>query len=97
MENKYIINVLRRQQRTDKFKIVDTFPLGYIVWPIGRENFPFPGYIPLAKPHREKKYYIDPESLAALRCEKSDAILRLASQTTITREIFLKITNESDK
>ena len=97
MENKYIINILRRQQRTDKFKIVDTFPNGYIVWPIGRENFPFPGYIPLAKPHREKKYYIDPESLAALRCEKSDAILRLASQTTITREIFLKMTNESDK
>ena len=54
MENKYIINILRRQQRTDKFKIVDTFPHGYIVWPIGRENFPFPGYIPLAKPHREK-------------------------------------------
>ena len=25
MENKYIINILRRQQRTDKFKIVDTF------------------------------------------------------------------------
>ena len=54
MENKYIINILRRQQRTDKFKIVDTFPLGYIVWPIGRENFPFPGYIPLAKPHAGK-------------------------------------------
>ena len=97
MENKYIINVLRRPQRTDKFKIVDTFPLGYIVWPIGRENFPFPGYIPLAKPHREKKYHIDLNSLAALRCEKSDAILRLASQTTITREIFLKMTNEFDK
>lgn len=97
MENKYIINVLRGQQRTDKFKIVDKFPLGYIVWPIGRENFPFPGYIPLAKPHWEKKYNIDLTSLAALRCEKSDAILRLASQTTITREIFLKMTNESDK
>lgn len=94
MENKYIINVLRRQQRTDKFRIVDTFPRDYIVWPIGRHNFPFPGYIPLAKPHREKKYNIDLTTLTALRCEHSDAILRLASQTIINRNMFLELTNK---
>lgn len=94
MINKYIINVLRQQQRTDNFRIVDTFPRGYIVWPIGRQNFPFPGYIPLAKPHREKKYHIDLSTLAALRCEKSDAILRLASQTIINREMFIELMNK---
>lgn len=34
--------------RIDVFQIVDEFPWGYEVWPIGRHNFPFPGYLPLA-------------------------------------------------
>lgn len=33
--------------RVDVFQIVDDFPMGYEVWPIGRINFPFPGYLPL--------------------------------------------------
>lgn len=35
--------------RTDRFQIVENQPNGYDVWPIGRKNFPFPGYVPLAK------------------------------------------------
>lgn len=34
----------------DEFEIVDKFPDNYVVWAIGRENHPFPGYLPLARP-----------------------------------------------
>lgn len=37
---------------------------GYILWNIGRENFPFQGYIPTAKPLPE--YRIDITSIEAL-------------------------------
>lgn len=29
------------------FEIVSEFPHGYIIWNIGRRNFPHEGYIPL--------------------------------------------------
>ena len=35
--------------RVDVFEIVEEFPCGYAVWNIGRENFPFPGYLPLGR------------------------------------------------
>ena len=35
--------------RVDVFQIVDEFPCGYSVWNIGRQNFRFPGYLPLAR------------------------------------------------
>lgn len=35
---------------TRNFKIVENFPAGAIVWNIGRHNFPFEGYIPVAYP-----------------------------------------------
>ena len=35
--------------RVDKYEIVNSFPNGYVVWNIGRHNFPYKGYIPLAR------------------------------------------------
>ena len=46
-EGNYLVS--ERWYRTDRFEIVGEFPFGYEVWAIGRENFPFPGYLPLAK------------------------------------------------
>ena len=54
--------------RTDVFEIADKFPNGYIVWPIGRSNFPYEGFIPLARPIGA--YNIDIKSLKALRVEE---------------------------
>lgn len=36
--------------RVDKFRILPKLPWGYVLWNIGRQNFPFKGYIPLVKP-----------------------------------------------
>lgn len=42
--------VTNNYNRKDVFEIVEKFPNGYVIWNIGRRNFPFKGYIPLAKP-----------------------------------------------
>lgn len=55
--------------RTDVFEIVDKFPNGYVVWPIGRANFPYEGFIPLARP-TDVPYHIDMNSLKALRVDE---------------------------
>lgn len=55
-------------RRTDVFEIVNEFPNGYIVWCIGRDNFPYEGYIPLAK-STSVPYHIDLMQLKALKLE----------------------------
>ena len=65
----------------DVFEIVDEFPFGYIVWPIGRENFQHPGYIPVARPGR-LPYHINRKDLKAVKCaDEGEAlyILKYAS------------------
>lgn len=52
------ILVTENYNRKDIFEIVDEYPHGYIVWPIGRRNFPFTGYVPLAKPTDEPYHLI---------------------------------------
>ena len=49
---------------THKFNVVDKASKGYILWPIGRHNFQFPGYIPCAKPNGD--FSIDPNYLEAV-------------------------------
>ena len=61
--------------RTDVFEIVDTFPDGYIVWPIGRDNFPHVGYIPLAKP--AGKFSVSTDGLKALKVESEEVALHV--------------------
>lgn len=52
-------------RRTDVFDVVDSWPLGYFVWNIGRENFPHEGYLPLAK-YSSEPYRIRLDSLKAI-------------------------------
>ena len=67
--------------RTDVFEIVTEFPDGYIVWPIGRRNFPFPGYIPLAKPSTQR-YHVMFTELKTIKVDEgiADYILHLATR-----------------
>lgn len=51
--------------RTDEFEIVTEWPLGYVVWAIGRKNFPHSGYLPLAN-EAQDKYHIRLDTLKAL-------------------------------
>lgn len=60
------ILVTENYNRKDIFEIVDEYPHGYIVWPIGRRNFPFTGYVPLAKP-TDEPYHIDINTLKAIK------------------------------
>ena len=65
-------------RRRDIFEIVNEFPDGYIVWAIGRQNFPFPGYLPLAK--LIEPYSVSVTELKAIKVDEQVAlrILRLA-------------------
>lgn len=70
----------------DEFEIVKEFPNGYIVWNIGRENFPFPGYLPLARPD-DRPYCIKRDKLKTIKIDErtADEILKAASRGTYGR------------
>lgn len=74
------------------FEIVKEFPRDYIVWNIGRHNFPFPEYVPLAKPS-DIPFHIDLFSLKAIHMDEvlADYILREAHHRKIWQEEFLYI------
>lgn len=78
--------------RKDVFEIVDEFPCGYIIWNIGRFNFPFKGYIPLAKP-TNIPFHIDLHSLKAIKVDDdlADSILKEAEHREIGKEEFKHI------
>lgn len=68
--------------RTDVFQIVDKFPEGYIIWNIGRANFPHECYIPLAQrvslnKHSLEYYHIKTDTLKALKVESEEVALYL--------------------
>lgn len=74
---------------TDHFTVVDKFPASAIVWNIGRHNFPFPEFIPVAFPL--ENYKIDRSRLMAVRCkdaETADAILKAAGRHRVDAEQF---------
>jgi hypothetical protein len=55
--------------RSDRFEVVKDFPsAGYIVWNIGRSNFPFKGYIPVCQLKDRENRWIDPSTLKAVKC-----------------------------
>lgn len=88
--------------RVDEFEIVYEFPAGYRVWNIGRENFPFEGYIPLAKPDSNRRFSIIQSNMKALKCaseEEALYILKRASRgdyqgDEITQSVFNQLINE---
>lgn len=61
--------------RVDEFEIVDEWPDGYFIWNIGRENFMYPEYIPLAK-KGNLPYLVDLTCLKAFKCESEEIALK---------------------
>lgn len=83
---------------TDTFEIVETFPYGYNVWNIGRRNFDFECYLPLAKPIPSKYSFqrcIDAETLKAIKVKDEETalkILNIASYETVDKKRFEELT-----
>ena len=81
--------------RIDRYKVVDTWPAGCVVWNIGRENFRHEGYLPLAyvsadyqvDMSRLKAYHVGDEAL----CLK---VLAAAGCGTVDYERFKQIRDE---
>lgn len=59
---------------TYHFEVVNHIPHGYVVWNIGRENFPFKKMIPLCQTHN---YNIYPDTLKAYECSSEEIALKI--------------------
>ena len=73
--------------RNRNYKVVSSIsevPLGYVVWNIGRHNFPLRGYIPMCRPNRahEAAYSIDTTSLCAVPCQSEKQALEIMYEST---------------
>lgn len=74
------------------FEIVSEFPHGYIIWNIGRRNFPHEGYIPLCV--ADENCHVDLGTLKALKVSNEDfalALLKEAGRHTITRKEYFRM------
>lgn len=84
-----------------KFEIVKDWPSNYFVWNIGRENFPFPCYLPLCKwGHNPEPWMrnIDVNSLKAIKVDSEDIALKCLDAAgrgkgNNTRDDYMKIIN----
>lgn len=95
-ENENIAFVVKRHGRTDIFEVCKEFPKGYVVWNIGRENFPFEGYVPLAKPILYPPNHIELKTLKTIKVSEDFALwlLKIASKGTygsIDKQKFHKL------
>lgn len=80
--------------RTDIFEIVSEFPEGYVVWNIGRQNFKYERYIPLAKPNPNLEFHILLDELKALEVESEELALNIineAQHRTVEKDLFENI------
>jgi hypothetical protein len=80
------------------FEIVSEFPHGYIIWNIGRRNFPHEGYIPLCV--ADENCHVDLGTLKALKVSNEDfalALLKEAGRHTITRKEYFKMAAKVQK
>jgi hypothetical protein len=86
---------------THTFEVVETFPAGYSVWNIGRKNFNFECYLPLAKPKPSKYPFqkcIDPETLKAIKVKDEKTalkILNLSSCGVVDKSRFRELIKRS--
>ena len=69
-------------ERVDRFEVVDEFPLGYIVWNIGRANFPHEEYIPLVKPDPNHKHWVLMKDMKALKCSSEEEALYILKRAS---------------
>lgn len=82
---------------TYTFEIVDQLPNDnhYVVWNIGRNNFPFKKFIPLCT--CGKNYHVNLESLKAFKCpseEKALEIIEKAKRGTVNTIQVKEIINK---
>lgn len=73
--------------RNRNYKVVSSIsevPLGYVVWNIGRHNFPLRGYIPMCRMNKahEDDYSIDTTSLCAVPCQSEKQALEIMKKCT---------------
>ena len=86
--------ISKTMYNTHTFKVVETFPYGYNVWNIGRRNFDFECYLPLAKPEPSKYPFqkcIDAETLKAIKVTDEETalkILNLSSYNVVDKKRF---------
>lgn len=94
--------ISKTMHNTHTFEIVETFPHGYNVWNIGRRNFDFECYIPLAKPKATKYRFqncIDPETLKAIKVKDEKTALKifnLAHYGAIDKKRFEELIRQKD-
>lgn len=88
--------ITKNHDREDRFKIVAEFPDGYQIWNIGRNNFPFPGYIPVCR-IKEGDYHVELDNLVAVRCPNEDValwLLKMAGKSTVGKSRFNQFVGE---
>ena len=73
--------------RNRNYKVVSSIsevPLGYVVWNIGRHNFPLRGYIPMCRMNKahEDDFSIDINSLCAVPCQSEEQALEILKKST---------------
>ncbi len=77
-------------------KDINNVPECYVVWAIGRENFPYEGFIPLAKRHSSLPNYIDTRSLIALKCPTEGVALSLLNKAIVVGANMQDVREEFD-
>lgn len=86
--------------RSDVFIKVDEWPEGYYVWPIGRHNFQFEGWLPLCKDGKCEYGWqrnIDTKHLKAIKVKSEKVALRCLDAAIKgecnTKEDYIKLIN----
>ena len=78
--------------RTDRYEIRMDWPVGMVVWNIGRNNFKFPKYIPLC--YADANYHVDLNRLVALYVGNEglcQEVMRVAGRREVDENMFNQI------
>lgn len=67
------IQVKRRTYRVVN-SVLDV-PMGYVIWNIGRHNFPLEGYVPMCRANQD--FSIDVTTLCAVPCKSEEQALEI--------------------
>ena len=92
METRYLEHT--EYGRTDRFLICDTWPAGYVVWNIGRHNFPFEGYLPLCV--CDNNYHVFINSLCCIKVESEELAIEVLCEAGRTGNYDYKKFKETE-
>lgn len=84
-------------EREDVFEVVNTFPRDYIVWNIGRQNFPHPCYIPLARLTDNDPYHVQLDCLKALKVKEESLalyVMKRAEKGTVNSVNYISVVKD---